>query len=66
MNGRIDSLILATIPDIRTPVSEDDAWDAFKAVVDADGYLQHLLEYELADEDALFQDYLQDTDLNIV
>jgi hypothetical protein len=66
MNDRIDSLILSTIADISTPVSEDDAWDAFKTVVDADGHLQHMLEYELADEESLFEDFLQDTNLNIV
>jgi len=66
MNDRIDSLILSTIPDSSTPVSEDDAWDAFQSVVGADGHLQHMLEYELADEESLFEDFLQDTNLNIV
>ncbi len=66
MNDRIDSLILSTITDSSTPVSEDDAWDAFQSVVGADGNLQHMMEYELADEESLFEDFLQDTNLNIV
>jgi len=66
MNGRIESILLATIKDIATPVSEDDAWDAFKSVIDADGYVQHQIEYELIDEEILFEDFLQDTVLNIV
>jgi len=66
MNDRIESILLATIKDIDTPVSEDDAWDAFKSVIDADGCAQHQIEYELIDEQILFEDFLQDTVLNIV
>ncbi len=62
MNDRIESILLATIKDVDTPVSEDDAWDAFKSVIDA----QHQIEYELIDEQILFEDFLQDTVLNIV
>jgi len=65
MNDRIESILLATIENAETPVSEDEAWDAFKSVADADGHLQHLLEYELMDEDQLFEDFLHDTNLNI-
>ena len=66
MNDRIESILLATIENAETAVSEDDAWDAFRSVTDADGHLQHLFEYELADEESLFEDFLHDTHLNIV
>tara|TARA_R110000824_G_scaffold29007_1_gene97027 strand:+ start:416 stop:616 length:201 start_codon:yes stop_codon:yes gene_type:complete len=66
MLERIERELLKTVPDVDCEIPEDVAAAVFQNVLDADGNLQHDLNYGLTDEESLWQDFRYDTILTIV
>ena len=66
MLERIERELLKTVPDADCPIPEDVAVAVFQNILDTDGNLQHDLNYGLADEESLWQDFRYDTILTIV
>ena len=66
MLERIERELLKTVPDADCPIPEDVAVAVFQKILDADGNLQHDLNYGFADEASLWQDFRYDTILTIV